>query len=84
MRGFLTGLLVLSAGCATTANQGGGDVDGGTAIARTGVTCKATGSGVGKSCTNASHNCTDLDADMKSCCGTTADVEKATCSATVQ
>lgn len=50
-------------------------------IERSGVTCKATADNVGKSCTNASGDCTTLDADMKACCGSTSDVAKATCSA---
>ena len=85
VRKLLAAVLVLSAaGCATASNQGSGEADAGASVARTGVTCKATAGNVGHSCTNTSHTCSDLADDMKSCCGSAADVDKATCSATVQ
>ena len=53
---------------------------GGKVIARTGVTYK-TGA---HSCSNKTHTCTDLAADMVACCGDAASVSKASCSDIVE
>ena len=51
---------------------------GSTVSQRTGVTCKQK-EGVGHSCTNTTHTCMDLAADMLACCGNIESVSSATC-----